>query len=73
MTLVTLFGRSNFTYEGGFQADWQAVTALRRREDEAFARSLNLPLHYFELPEASLRDIPILARGKMPRSPSRRI
>jgi LmbE family N-acetylglucosaminyl deacetylase len=55
VTLVTIFGRSNYLRESAFQGDWEIVTTRRRGEDIAFANSLGIELRYLEFPEASLR------------------
>jgi LmbE family N-acetylglucosaminyl deacetylase len=55
VTLVTIFGRSNYMRESAFQNDWEIVTTRRRGEDIAFANSLGIGLRYLEFPEASLR------------------
>jgi len=55
VTLVTIFGRSNYLRESAFQSDWEFVTATRKSEDVAFADSLGIKLQYLEFPEASLR------------------
>ncbi|HBY92991.1 MAG: PIG-L family deacetylase [Ardenticatenaceae bacterium] len=55
VTLVTVFGRSNYMRDG-FQADWREVTRQRNDEDRTFAASLGLRLRYLDLPEAALRE-----------------
>ena len=60
VTIGTLFSRSNFTLEGGFADEWEWVTATRRSEDYCQAEFLGLKLRYYELPEATLRDDPIM-------------
>ena len=54
ITIVTLFGRSNYA-RGHFQTDAVSVTALRRAEDEAWARDANAGLVWLNAPEAALR------------------
>lgn len=56
ITLITLFGRSNYCKQTGFRTDWRSNTVRRRAEDEAFARFHRLELRYLELPEASIRQ-----------------
>ncbi|MEM8960948.1 MAG: PIG-L family deacetylase [Acidobacteriota bacterium] len=63
VTVATLFGRSNYSRDGGFHADWTEVTSIRRAEDERYATRLGIDLDYRELPEASLRDVPIFAKN----------
>jgi LmbE family N-acetylglucosaminyl deacetylase len=53
--IVTLFGRSNFLRASGFETNWRAVTALRKREDAAFAARIGAQLTYLQYPEAALR------------------
>lgn len=55
MTIVTVFGKTNFLGAHGFQARWQEVTAIRRAEDEAFAAEVDANLISCERPEAALR------------------
>jgi len=55
VTLVTIFGRSNYRRDSSFQSDWKMVTETRRHEDLAFADSVKINLEYLEFPEASLR------------------
>jgi LmbE family N-acetylglucosaminyl deacetylase len=55
ITLVTIFGRSNYLRKAAFQNDWEAVTATRKEEDSAFANALNIRLRYLDFPEAGLR------------------
>lgn len=56
VTLVTLFGRCQYSRQYGFAGDCRDVTARRREEDAAYAAALELDLRYFELPEAPLRE-----------------
>jgi len=55
ITLVTIFGRSNYLRESAFQSNWEIVTATRKYEDFAFTNSLGIKLRYLDFPEASLR------------------
>jgi 2'-N-acetylparomamine deacetylase / 2'''-acetyl-6'''-hydroxyneomycin deacetylase len=55
ITLVTIFGRSNYLRESGFQSSWEIATETRRNEDIAFTNSLGIELQYLELSEAGLR------------------
>jgi len=56
VTLVTIFGRSNFM-NGGFHGDHDLVTNTRRDEDHAFADRLGIQLRFLEFPEAGLRPL----------------
>ncbi|HEV2863890.1 MAG TPA: PIG-L family deacetylase [Pyrinomonadaceae bacterium] len=53
--ILTLFGRSNYTRERGFEACWEAVTSRRKSEDNAYANAVGARLTYLDFPEASLR------------------
>jgi LmbE family N-acetylglucosaminyl deacetylase len=55
ITLVTIFGRSNYIRGSAFQSNWETVTATRKSEDVAFTNAININLKYLEFPEASLR------------------
>jgi len=55
ISLLTVFGQSNYLRESGFQADCTEVTFQRKNEDIAFASCIGIKLTYLELPEASLR------------------
>lgn len=57
-TVLTVFGRSNFTRAEGFADDPAAVSRRRRREDEAYCRRVGASLLAWDLPEASLRRAP---------------
>lgn len=52
---MTLFGKSNFTRNSGFENDWETVTRLRKREDAAYAARIGVELSYLNLPEAAIR------------------
>ncbi len=71
ITLVTVFGRSGFSRDEGFSADWRANTRRRRQEDLAYAESLGLKLEYLELAEAGLRPRarPLFTSGRWLRAP----
>ena len=73
LRVLTLFGRSHYTREGGFGGDVEKVTALRIREDRAWSRTVGARLESWTLPEALLRpDEPsIFAEATMraPREP----
>ncbi len=56
VTLLTLFGKSNYLEHGGFQPGWESATQTRRAEEEAFAARLGLDLDFRTLPEAALRE-----------------
>ncbi|PWR21980.1 PIG-L family deacetylase [Zavarzinia compransoris] len=56
-TVLTVFGRSNFTRAGGFTAA-EPVSHCRRQEDEAYCRRVGASLDALDLPEASLRRAP---------------
>jgi LmbE family N-acetylglucosaminyl deacetylase len=55
VVLLTVFGRTNFTVRGLFEADVEAVTRRRREEDRAYAERAGLGWVYLDLPEAALR------------------
>jgi LmbE family N-acetylglucosaminyl deacetylase len=55
LTLLTVFGRSNYTLQGGFERGWRRVTELRREEETIYARSIGARLLYPELTDASVR------------------
>ena len=55
VTLVTIFGRSNYLREGAFQKEWREVTSHRMAEDRAFASAAGLRWEFIQLPEAGLR------------------
>lgn len=54
IAIITLFGRSNYA-RGRFHDHSAAVTALRRAEDEAWARDAGASLVWLDAPEAALR------------------
>lgn len=54
ISIVTLFGRSNYAM-GQFNSDVERVSALRRSEDEMWARGAKLQLFSLGYPEAALR------------------
>jgi LmbE family N-acetylglucosaminyl deacetylase/glycosyltransferase involved in cell wall biosynthesis len=60
--ILTLFGRSNYLRETGFQPDWLDVTEVRKSEEFAFASRVGVQLSYLEFPEASLRLGPSFER-----------
>lgn len=53
--IVTVFGRSNYLAEMGFQRGWKDVTLQRKYEDSIYASHIKVDLNYLEFPEASLR------------------
>lgn len=55
ITLLTIFGRSNYLRNTAFQENWQEVTRQRMSEDRAFASAAHLNWKFLELPEAGLR------------------
>lgn len=55
VVLLTVFGRTNFTAHGNFEADVEAVTRRRREEDRAYAERTGLEWIYLDLPDAALR------------------
>jgi LmbE family N-acetylglucosaminyl deacetylase len=56
VTLLTIFGASNYLEHGGFQSDWESVMRVRQAEEEAFAARLKLNLDFRALPEAAMRE-----------------
>ena len=56
VALLTVFGRTSYTREGGFEADADGVTRRRRSEDQAFAARFDLDWEYLELESAGLRS-----------------
>jgi LmbE family N-acetylglucosaminyl deacetylase len=54
-TLLTLFGRSNYTVANALQNDEREITLLRREEDRTFAKNNSLQWCYHEFPAAGLR------------------
>lgn len=57
-TVLTIFGRSNFTLAEGFGKDTAAISETRRREDAAFCERVGARLVTWDLPEAALRRGP---------------
>lgn len=60
VTIVTVFGRTNFLGARGFQRDAEEATSIRRAEDAAFAAAIGADLISCELPDASIRLGPSL-------------
>ncbi len=58
VVLLTVFGHTNFTARGNFEADVEAVTRRRREEDRAYAERAGLEWIYLDLPDAALRVPP---------------
>lgn len=54
IAIITLFGRSIYA-RGRFHHDDVVVTAMRRKEDEAWAHDANTDLIWLDAPEAALR------------------
>jgi LmbE family N-acetylglucosaminyl deacetylase len=55
ITLLTVFGRSNYTLRGWLERGWKRVTEIRQAEETAYARSLGARLLYPRLTDASIR------------------
>ncbi len=55
VTLLTIFGRSNYLRETAFHEDWREVTRQRMDEDRAFASAACLRWKFLDFPEAGLR------------------
>jgi LmbE family N-acetylglucosaminyl deacetylase len=55
VTILTVFGRSNWTRDGGFERGWRRVTEVRRAEEAAHARAIGARLLYPEMLDASVR------------------
>jgi LmbE family N-acetylglucosaminyl deacetylase len=55
LTLLTVFGRSNYTLHGGFERGWKRVTEVRQAEESAYARAVGARLLYPGLTDASIR------------------
>ena len=72
VTILTIFGRSH--YAGGrFHPDSEIgrISALRRAEDEAWAKAHRVALVFLDLPEAGLRDGAAFETVFAPLSPTR--
>ncbi|HEY2295949.1 MAG TPA: PIG-L family deacetylase [Thermoanaerobaculia bacterium] len=67
LTLLTVFGRSNYTLHGGFERGWKRVTELRRAEEAAYARAVGARLLYPGLTDASVRFRSLMERIFPPR------
>jgi LmbE family N-acetylglucosaminyl deacetylase len=55
VSLITVFGCTNYTRDGGFECDVEAVTCRRRSEDRAFAARFDLDWTYLEIRAAGVR------------------
>lgn len=56
ITIVTLFGKTNFLGLKGIQASPSKATLIRELEDKKFANIINAKLIYFKYPDALLRN-----------------
>ena len=55
LALATVFGRDNYTVDGGLEPDWRYVSERRKREDQSFALRHGLDWTYLDFSDAGLR------------------